>query len=515
MLMNIKGANNMDIFLKYFGIIGCSIFCTSKINKNFFIKKVSFLFYLITLSTIMIFLENSSFFMFVPIIIIFLQIAYCRYISGIILVEENIFSLTIGYVSFLLSTIFNSFLLYPFSDFVWVKYGGYFILVMQWLLILIMFNKKRIRNGMVVLQKQIYSMFGGVINICVILFSVLLNKKSNEKYLVYILLCLICLSVVVLIYWRTSITRHYLERLSLRNIDMLNKELEEKNAYIEKLLEDKNRIEKLNHKNYKLVPAMQGAVMHYLNGVKSYMESTLVDPALAEMAVTSEGTFVKNKLSNFIEEGNKLIEELNKMNSEWTEYVNNDNLNGDSDVPSCGVPRVDYILSYMHERSLKEDFILKINVEQSLEKLTEKIISEEDLATLLADLIDNSIIATKYNNGKQILVRLGMMGKDYTVEVYDSGVPFDKEVLVKYGREQITTHADDSGSGIGMMQTFEILSKCGAGLFVDEYKQGEGVYTKRISVVFNRKHQYVLYTCRNDEDIAYLKKRSDLMVIKK
>ena len=31
-----------------------------------------------------------------------------------------------------------------------------------------------------------------------------------------------------------------------------------------------------------------------------------------------------------------------------------------------------------------------------------------------------------------------------------------------------------------------------------------GLYTKKVSVVFNRRHQYTLYTTRNREEIAYL-----------
>ena len=506
----------MFLFIKNISIILCYILSGVGLNK----QKCSS--YVITMSVLysgllsfVISLISIKYIYFSVVIVfasttIFMSLA-CK-INEIFI---NIISLTIAYVSYYITSIIVSFLVFPLSENIQLNVGFILKILLQLIMVYKFIKNKRIVSGINQLTQSENAFMIVLICISILVSSSILSSDIKDIILIMVFVVLFVLSVLMFVYWNRVVTKHYLERLSLRNIDMLNKELEEKNAYIEKLLEDKNRIEKLNHKNYKLVPAMQGAVMHYLNGVKSYMESSLDDPALAEMAVTSEGTFVKNKLSNFIEEGNKLIEELNKMNSEWTEYVNNDNLNGDSDVPSCGVPRVDYILSYMHERSLKEDFILKINVEQSLEKLTEKIISEEDLATLLADLIDNAIIATKYNNGKQILVRLGMMGKDYTVEVYDSGVPFDKEVLVKYGREQITTHADDSGSGIGMMQTFEILSKCGAGLFVDEYKQGEGVYTKRISVVFNRKHQYVLYTCRSDEDIAYLKKRSDLMVIKK
>ena len=449
----------MFLFIKNISIILCYILSGVGLNK----QKCSS--YVITMSVLysgllsfVISLISIKYIYFSVVIVfasttIFMSLA-CK-INEIFI---NIISLTIAYVSYYITSIIVSFLVFPLSENIQLNVGFILKILLQLIMVYKFIKNKRIVSGINQLTQSENAFMIVLICISILVSSSILSSDIKDIILIMVFVVLFVLSVLMFVYWNRVVTKHYLERLSLRNIDMLNKELEEKNAYIEKLLEDKNRIEKLNHKNYKLVPAMQVAVMHYLNGVKSYMESSLDDPALAEMAVTSEGTFVKNKLSNFIEEGNKLIEELNKMNSEWTEYVNNDNLNGDSDVPSCGVPRVDYILSYMHERSLKEDFILKINVEQSLEKLTEKIISEEDLATLLADLIDNAIIATKYNNGKQILVRLGMMGKDYTVEVYDSGVPFDKEVLVKYGREQITTHADDSGSGIGMMQTFEILS---------------------------------------------------------
>ena len=73
----------------------------------------------------------------------------------------------------------------------------------------------------------------------------------------------------------------------------------------------------------------------------------------------------------------------------------------------------------------------------------------------------------------------------------------------------------DGNNSLLMGMMAEILGKCGASLFVDEFSGEEGLYTKKISVVFNRKHQYVLYTNRNDEDIAYLKKRADLTVVKK
>ncbi|MBR1598650.1 MAG: hypothetical protein IJ661_07070 [Lachnospiraceae bacterium] len=284
----------------------------------------------------------------------------------------------------------------------------------------------------------------------------------------------------------------------------------EKNKYIEAILADKKQLEKLNHKNYKLVPAMQGAVMHYLNGINALFEEGADNPAFTELAA-AKGI----DMAEYIKEGNKLIEQLETMNEEWADIVNNEGADTSRKIDASGVKRVDYILSYMYERAQKDGRSLSVNMNCSLKELTDKLISEEDLATLMADIIENAIIATGYNDGKDILVNFGMAKKEYVIDVYDSGIPFDREVLLKYGRQQITTHADDRGSGIGMMQTYEILSKCGASLFIDELSKEEGLYTKKLSVVFNRKHQYVLYTSRNEEDVAYLKKRADLTVMKK
>ena len=422
----------------------------------------------------------------------------------------NLISFAFSYSAFIISIIISTTIWYFSGNKYMQIYPQLACFIINLCVVPMLFLFKRKGNSFSYLGKDIYMTPFVVICSVILLIAILLENIDNNFKNISIFLAVFIISIGLFLYWRTAITRHYLERLSLRNIDSLNAELVEKTNYIKELEEDKARIEKLNHKNYKLVPAMEGAVMHYLDGVKNFVESNADNPAFAEFAASKE-----MDMTGFIDEGNRLLGELNKMLAEWEDVVHNDDIDGKKNLPVCGVTRVDYILSYMYERSLKENFIFKVDVDSELTGLTEKIITDEDLGTLIADLIENAIIATKHNNGKDILVRLGMMKKEYTIEVYDSGIPFDKEVLAKYGYEQITTHGDESGSGIGMMQTYEILSKCGASLFIDEFAEGEGMYTKRISVVFNKKHQYVLYTKRSDEEVAYLKKRSDLMIVRK
>ena len=316
------------------------------------------------------------------------------------------------------------------------------------------------------------------------------------------------MAVLFFIYWPIYISRYELLSLSLRNFTSLNAELTEKNNLIEKLREDNEYLKRVNHKNNKLVPAMREAVELYSKSMIAYADKLKNDLDIKD----SDGGKV---LSDYIEEGNRLLKELKQLEDEWRTLADEGTADDIKEIPISDITRVDYIIRYMYSRAENENITFKVMLDCNVKEMVGRTIAEEDLATLLADLVENAIIATKDKNGGDILVSIGLMKKDYTIDIFDSGIPFDKEVLMKYGREQFTTHGDDGGSGIGMMQTYEILGKCGASLFVDEFSGEEGLYTKKISVVFNRKHQYVLYTNRNDEDIAYLKKRADLTVVKK
>lgn len=423
---------------------------------------------------------------------------------------KSIISFALSYVSFIVSALLTGIILVFFSEKVYTIFNQFVCLITQLIVLLVVVNVKRIQGGLLFINNPIYAWPCILISIFTILNSVIVNYKLYSLSFVVFFIILFVLAILTVIYWHISITRHYLERLSLRNIDSLNDELDEKNEYIKRLLEDKERLEKLNHKNYKLIPALQGAVMHYLEGVSTFIEINADNPALAELAAAQE-----INMKEFITEGNRLMNDIKELQSEWKEMVDSDDIEGIKEVPKCGVTRVDYLLSYTYERSKKENFSFRADVDSDLSGITEKIISEADLATLIADLIENAIIATKYNDGKDILVRMGIMKKEYVIEIYDSGVKFDKDVLLKYGVEKITTHADDNGSGIGMMQTYEILNNCGASIYIDELSDKSGLFTKRISIVFNKKNQYVLYTKRDDDEVAYLHKRSDLLIIKK
>lgn len=133
-----------------------------------------------------------------------------------------------------------------------------------------------------------------------------------------------------------------------------------------------------------------------------------------------------------------------------------------------------------------------VTVSGSVRYLVENIISVSDLRTLLADLIENAIIATKDCFKREILVSLGVCEGYYLAEVFDSGRLFEKEPLINFGLKKTTTHADTGGSGIGLMTTSEILSNYQASLVIEEFPDQFNIFSKKVSVRFDNFSQYIV-----------------------
>lgn len=360
--------------------------------------------------------------------------------------------------------------------------------IFQLLLMLIPFCLKRTKNGMPFLRKQYYSIPGMIISIFVLLASTLLNNNiPNLLYIISYILIFI-LAALIYLYWKNNLTKTYLDKLNIKNIESLNAELLEKQQYIEALEQDNQRLAKIIHKDNKLIPAMEYAVQTYIK------ESTL----------TLENT----------ERGMTLLEELNRLSADRKGLVTLQDKQCEK-LPSCGVTNLDNLLQYIQQKASEADITFHVTLNCELKDLTSSIIEENTLYTLLADLLENAIIATKYNNGKHILLNISMLSKYYSLHIFDSGIPFTKEVLVSLGQKQITTHADDSGSGIGLMQMYEILQQHNASLLIDEFAADSGLYTKKISIVFNKLSQYMLYTSRKEEETIFLNQRTDLTIVKK
>ena len=95
---------------------------------------------------------------------------------------------------------------------------------------------------------------------------------------------------------------------------------------------------------------------------------------------------------------------------------------------------------------------------------------------------------------------LGLIDGVYSVYIYDSGIEFEIETLINLGNKPSTTHADDGGTGMGFMNTFDTLRKSKASLIIEEYgKPSKDNFTKVIKIIFDNKNEYKLSSyCENE-----------------
>ena len=168
-------------------------------------------------------------------------------------------------------------------------------------------------------------------------------------------------------------------------------------------------------------------------------------------------------------------------------------------LKETGIEQIDDMLKYMQSECTKNkiDFDLKIN--GNIHHMTNKYVEKETLEILLADLVKNAIIAINYskNINKSILVKLGIIDGVYSVYFYDTGTEFNKETLLNLGKKPSTTHADNGGTGMGFLNTFDKLKKYKASITINEYgKPCEDNYTKYIAIKFDNKNEYQIHSYR-------------------
>ena len=143
------------------------------------------------------------------------------------------------------------------------------------------------------------------------------------------------------------------------------------------------------------------------------------------------------------------------------------------------------------------DFDLTVNGD--VKYLIDNIIAEEHLTTLISDLIENAIIAIKPCKTRRILINIGKNNYDYFIEIADSGIAFEVDTLVHLGTMKITTHKHEGGSGIGLSNAFDLFRQYNASFIVEEFAYADLSYTKKITVCFDGKGDYIVKSPRAEE----------------
>lgn len=488
----------MVLYIKYWGMILCSIYIYRRLFHISGEKKqiLSAILIPTCLSFFAIILDN----IYSHLAIVFLILIFFFYLMEKERYQPS-FSFMISFISNLISFIIfiisATIMGFCYPTIFKASSGSYnhsllqlFTAIVQIMITFLLFRSNRLHKGMTILSDRLNSIPLALAGILCLLSTMLISGmgENNFYYAVFIFF-IFFLGIFIYFSWKSNITKIYLDRLKERDLTDLNTELEEKEAYIKKLEQENKELSKIIHSDNKLIPAMELAVTTFLK----------------------EGDGSK---SDRAKKGEDLLKDLERLSKNRKGILKKQDAKCLS-IPSTGVSSIDSLLAYMQQKALSMDVTFAVAVSCDITPIMEKYLSEDELNTLLADLLENALIATQYNGSHHMLLQIDFLEKIYAISVYDSGISFSKEVLVNFGLRNYTTHGDAGGSGIGLVSTFDLAQKYNASLVIDEYMPGSGLYTKKLSIVFNRLGQYNLFTYRSKKDLDFLKQRTNLIITEK
>lgn len=486
----------MLYFIKYFAIILCAIYCYIKLLNLPQKKKLVFPTLLFTVCLSLLAALSETVFPHTTILLLILvSVLFFSFmvpaVSPEICITAMIISYGISYITFSMAIViiglsFISIISNPNYNHMLYQILTAFL---QWLITQLPFQFKRLKKGMPFLTNRLHRFPLMIISLLMLFLALLMRSTAYKELYFFPFLFVFIFAIFIYLSWRNNITKTYLDKLKEKDIAELNAALSQKDIRIKELEEENSELAKIIHGDNKLIPAMALSVQSFLESASSLPDEDR-------------------------ETGQRLMEDLEQMTAHRKGILLRQD-NRCHTLHATGVSSVDSLLNYMQQRASEKDTDFDVSVTCDIDSFLRKTISEEDLNTLLADFLENAMIAAAHNSSRHVLLNIDKSDSFYHISIFDSGIPFSKEVLVNLGLQNYTTHKNEGGSGIGLVTSYELIKKYNASLIIEEYAQDSGLYTKKVSLIFNRLGQYTLYTCRDSEELEYLKKRKDLLIIEK
>ena len=296
------------------------------------------------------------------------------------------------------------------------------------------------------------------------------------------MLFLLLISSFGLFIWiRRSITAHYRERLQLKSEEHFQSLLQEKEIENQKLNQTNEYLAKVVHRDNHLMSALD-------TSIKAYFESD-------------------NE-----QDKDDLLREIQTLAKERGELIEKEQRDSKL-LPTTGNLLIDGAINDLYIKAAAHSIDFNLTVSETVDAIIGKYISQTDLQTLLCDHIKDAIIAVdaKGNDKGTVLVDLSVKNGNYQITVFDSGVDFEIDTLAKLGKERVTTHADNGGSGIGFMTTFETIRKAYANLMITEF-ENKTPFSKSVSIIFDGENSFIIQSYRSEALKAAIT-RDDMVII--
>ena len=348
--------------------------------------------------------------------------------------------------------------------------GMCIILVVYTLLVILFLKTKRIKNGVAFLQKNAQDEYFDmlILNISVIIiFCIIMITNYKVDISLRVSIGFVIAAIIMFITIQKSLQLYYKQKQLIKTLEETQAELEKYKKDVKDLEEENLNISKKSHS----LVHKQKQLEYKLNELLSQTETTITEKEKEEL---------NSRIENISKElyTEKAIIELTKTD----------------------IPNIDDMLKYQQSECIKNKIDFDLQISGNIHHMINTLISKEDLEILIADHVKDAIIAINHSNNenRSILVRLGKIDECYGIYIYDTGIEFEKETLESLGKKPSTTHANEDGTGMGFMNTFDTLRKCKASLIIKEIgKPSKDNFTKVIMIKFNNKQEFRVESYRN------------------
>ena len=324
-----------------------------------------------------------------------------------------------------------------------------------------LFKSKRLKYGVISLQNNIsndyveliiLSISIGILYIGMIFYDMQIFVIRDFMFIFIIFAALMFITI------QKSLQLYYKQKMLIKELDETKEDLARAENKI-KILEKEN-IEESKKRH---------TIIHKQKSIEYKLEEMLT----------------KTEMST--EEAAEVRERLEKLNKEI--YTEKEVM----ELDKTGISSIDDMLKYMQSECVKNKIDFTLQIKGNIHYMVHNLVKEEELETLLADHIKDAIIAINHtdNANRSILVRLGNIDDIYSLYIYDSGVEFKPEVLESLGKKPCTTYANEGGTGMGFMNTFDTVRKHKASLIIEKIgKPVKDNYTKVIIIKFDKKNEF-------------------------
>lgn len=392
------------------------------------------------------------------------------------IVVSNFISNTVVYILYCVAVTIVTMIKLVFGLSFETKYQTFdllIILTIEAILLKYIMNLNRIKNGLSFLQDPIENEYFSLLIMeisAIIIFTYCVFTNSNHEISWNILGMLGVLSIVMVIIIQRTITLYYKQKLLAQNIEEYKAEIASKDAEIKSLSEEKYKISKLNHEFYN----RQKALIHKVEEITNMNTET------------AEELDLSKQINDFTKEYTDKAKEIKTLDK----------------LPITGITEIDDMFKYMQSECKSKNIQFNLQINGNIYHMINNKIAQNKLVTMIGDHLRDAIIAIEFskNSFKSILAILGENNGLYEFCVFDTGIEFKIDTLLKLGLEPATTHKDSGGTGIGFMTTFETMSETKASLIINEmHEMNNTDYTKSITIRFDGKNEYRIKSYRSDE----------------